>query len=238
VRRSVSADPAAAELQAAFDRLYAEGGLGRVLDVGCGRVPALAIPSDVHLVGIDVDGRAVAENESLDERIVGDVQRYPLPSKSMDAVLCWNVLEHLVEPERAIEKIAQALRDGGILAVSVPNPYSLKGILTKLTPYAFHRWAYRRLLGSSLTPYPTYMRRIIAPKALARACSRHGLELEYSEVQAAKIEERLPLLLRIAWKCAEMSLRALSFGRYEPTLSEAVFLFRKVSGFQGSTRRA
>src|SRR5687768_16793915 len=103
----VSKSPPTAELAAVFSDMHAEGGLRRVLDVGCGSAPAVAIPADVHLIGIDVDERAVTENESLNERIVGDVQRYPLPPDSMDAVLCWNVLEHLAEPERAIENIAR-----------------------------------------------------------------------------------------------------------------------------------
>jgi SAM-dependent methyltransferase len=220
-------DPAAAQLQPWFGELYAEGALGRLLDVGCGRVTPLPLPASVYLVGIDVDARAVAENESLDERIVGNIEDHPLPPDSMDAVLCWNVLEHLPEPERALENIARTLRAGGILAISVPNLYSLKGIITKLTPYSFHRWAYRRLLGSQLTPYRTYMRRVIGPKALPRVCGRHGLELEYRQLYAPAFEERLPMVLRITWKLTLRVLNALSLGRYDPGLSEAIFLFRK-----------
>jgi SAM-dependent methyltransferase len=210
-----------------FDQLHANGALERVLDVGCGRVPPLHLPASVFLVGIDVDARAVAENESLDERIVGNIEDHPLPPESMDAVVCWNVLEHLAEPERAVENMARALRAGGVLAISAPNPYSLKGILTKLTPYCFHRWAYRRLLGSQLTPYRTCMRRAIGPGILPRVCSRYGLDLEYHQLHRATLEDFLPRPLGITWRAMLTVLKGLSFGRYDPSLSEAVFLFRK-----------
>ncbi len=44
-----------------------------------------------------------------------------VPSASLDAVVCNNVLEHLWEPERALQHIRRALRPGGIAFINVPS---------------------------------------------------------------------------------------------------------------------
>jgi 2-polyprenyl-3-methyl-5-hydroxy-6-metoxy-1,4-benzoquinol methylase len=210
--------------------MHADGSLHTVLDFGCGRITPLKVPPEVSLIGVDVDEEAVSANESLDERIVADIQcdlSSRIVPRSIDAALCWNVLEHLQDPERAIENVARSLRPKAILAVGTPNPFSLKGVLTKLTPYGFHRWAYRKLLGSPLTPHPTVMRLEIAPRALPSLCKRYGLELEHYELRAGNVHERLPLLFRIGWILTDSLLTVLSVGRYDPGLSEAFFLFRK-----------
>jgi SAM-dependent methyltransferase len=42
-------------------------------------------------------------------------------SRSLDAVICNNVLEHLWEPRRALEHIRRSLRGGGIAFINVPS---------------------------------------------------------------------------------------------------------------------
>src|SRR5439155_1728066 len=82
---------------------------------------------------------------SVDEKILGDIQTYPLPN-DLDAVVCWDVLEHLPEPDRALRNFFQAVKPGGVIVVKSPNTRSLKALVTKLTPLRFHTWYYRRLL--------------------------------------------------------------------------------------------
>ena len=43
------------------------------------------------------------------------------PSASLDVVLCISALEHLSEPQRAVQSFRRLLRPGGILLVNVPS---------------------------------------------------------------------------------------------------------------------
>ena len=44
-----------------------------------------------------------------------------VPSESLDAVICNNVLEHLWEPQRAVRHIRRALRKNGVAFLNVPS---------------------------------------------------------------------------------------------------------------------
>lgn len=103
-------------------------GLDRVLELGCGRGDTLAFLKREGLCrwagGVELfpDAAAVAR-ERLDWLLEGDVERLDLPlePESLDAVLCLDVLEHLVDPWRMIRRLTALLRPGGVLVASVPN---------------------------------------------------------------------------------------------------------------------
>jgi SAM-dependent methyltransferase len=168
----------------------------RVLDAGCGSRRPVARDPDLFVVGLDISKEALTQNAGLDERILGDLQDYPLPPESFEEILCQDVLEHLPEPERALSNLAQALAPGGMLTIGVPNLLSLKGLVTKLAPFWFHRWVYRRLFHSEYEPAPTYFRWTIRPGSLRSAARRHGLAIERSFVYSAS----LPHLSWLGWR--------------------------------------
>ena len=203
----------------------------RVLDAGCGAELPFRIPGATELVGIDISPDALALNTELDSAIVGDIQTYPLPPESFDLVICWNVLEHLPNPVVAVENMTRALRPGGILVLGLPNLWSLKGLLTRATPHRFHVWAYRRLLGDTDAgspghgPFPTYLRREIAPGRLVSLGRRHGLEPLYLSTYA--VPDPLSGGLGAVWRSVLRVLRALSAGRWDPAASEHVAVLRR-----------
>lgn len=51
---------------------------------------------------------------------VGSVQNLPLSSRSIDVVLCFNVLEHVSDGEGSLCKIKRVFRGGGTLYAFVP----------------------------------------------------------------------------------------------------------------------
>lgn len=153
----------------------------RVLDAGCGANAHLAFgglrPSSLegaHVTGLDIDGAALAANRRLDERIVGSVETYPLPNEAFDIVVCWDVLEHLRRPYMALDNLQRALKPGGLMILGFPNVLSLKGIVTKVTPYSFHRWVYKYVYRSDLKPYPTVLRLALRPSAVRRWAEARG----------------------------------------------------------------
>ena len=174
-----------ADLQKTIDRLLAEVETLRVLEAGCGSASHVDFPPSRWLVGIDLSEKQLALNPSLDERILGDIQTYDYEPNSFDVVVCWNVLEHVREPEEALRRFFRAIKPGGIAVLACPNPRSVKGLVTRLTPHRFHVWFYRRILGSKLAgtddhgPFPTIMSRDIAPEMICATAAAQGLKVEF-----------------------------------------------------------
>jgi SAM-dependent methyltransferase len=103
---------------------YATG--GAILDVGCGEGKFLWTldPDRWKRLGLEVDRRVV---DAVRERVAGvqmeagDLGSVRLDPGSLDVVTFWHVLEHLLDPAAAVARVAAALREGGLLIVSLPN---------------------------------------------------------------------------------------------------------------------
>jgi SAM-dependent methyltransferase len=97
-----------------------------ILDVGCGAAnsyaPRVAARASSY-VGVDVSGAAIklARLNGLDARQIDDAGELPFADESFDAAICIEVLEHLLEPDRAAAEVHRVLRPGGTLLVSAPN---------------------------------------------------------------------------------------------------------------------
>lgn len=105
--------------------------LGRVLDVGCAQgtnADALRARGASHLAGVEIDpGFAAAARERYDEVVLGSVpDDLGWDDGSFDTVLAYDVLEHLVDPWKAVQRLSALLRPGGRLHVSLPNARSKK----------------------------------------------------------------------------------------------------------------
>jgi len=99
----------------------------RVLDVGCaagalGRAIKDARPGTV-VDGIDREPAALERAAGLlDEvRCIDLDGPLPEPVASYDAILCGDVLEHLVDPWRVLRWLTAQLVDGGCVVASIPN---------------------------------------------------------------------------------------------------------------------
>jgi SAM-dependent methyltransferase len=187
----------------------------RVLDAGCGSEMNIELPANAHVVGIDVSSEALVQNASLDERIVGDLETIELRPKSFDLIVCWDVLEHLRRPGRVLDGFAGALAEEGLLVLGAPNVLSVKGVVTKYTPYSFHRWIYRRAASSRSAPHRTFLRLAMSPRAVRRWALRAGLTVEYLGYYEAPIQARLRQTLGLSgwrWKAIGTAVRTLSLG--------------------------
>jgi SAM-dependent methyltransferase len=82
-----------------------------------------------------------------------------------DVIAMWHVLEHLRRPSLALERAAQNLRPGGVLALAVPNPESLQFRLLR------GRWAH--------VDAPRHLF-LLPLHAVSDAVARHGLDLAFA----------------------------------------------------------
>ena len=195
-----------------------------VLDAGCGRQSQLEPPAPAHVVGIDAVEAELAENQDLDEKIVGDIETYPLQPAAYDLIVCWDVLEHLRRPERGLDNLARALRPRGLIVIKVPNVLSVKGLVTKWTPVWLRRRIVRRMLPGvpeEYSPFPSFHRFSIAPRRLRARLEEHGLEVTFAGLYEADMQKRARARRRLAglpWRVLE-GLARVTGGRIavEPT---------------------
>ncbi|HLV68847.1 MAG TPA: methyltransferase domain-containing protein [Polyangiaceae bacterium] len=99
-------------------RLIERHAHGVVLDAGSGRAPYKQTLRErgVHLVTIDV------ENRSGDVTHIADIQDMPvIGTRSVDTIVCTEVLEHVPRPWDAVSEMARVLKPGGLLILSVPH---------------------------------------------------------------------------------------------------------------------
>ena len=100
------------------------GGRGRLLDVGCatGVLVEAARARGWTAVGIDVSSFAVAQchGRGLDVRH-GDLVNTGLEPEQFDAVVLDDTIEHLPDPDRALQQVYRVLRSGGLVTLNTPN---------------------------------------------------------------------------------------------------------------------
>lgn len=110
-------------------------GEGDLLDVGCAYGLFLAeARNHFSVMGCDVSGHAVMEaKKRLPETEIAETDVFGIQgSERFDVVTCFDVLEHLEDPEEAMRHIFDILRPGGALAVTVPVYDTPAGWLVRL----------------------------------------------------------------------------------------------------------
>jgi 2-polyprenyl-3-methyl-5-hydroxy-6-metoxy-1,4-benzoquinol methylase len=195
----------------------------KILEAGCGAdSPVKLEQAGNYVVGIDISKKQIERNKVVNEGIVGDIQSYPLQKSEFDMIICWNVLEHLEHPDRALENFKNAIKPGGLIVIGIPNVLSIKGLVTKYTPHAFHIFFYKYVYrNASLTgkddtgPFKTFLKYSISLPAIKKFAAKNNLKLIYNDSSDGGIWiKNSSKLAYYAFKGAKDLLKVLSFGRF------------------------
>jgi len=191
-----------------------------VLEAGCGRFKHFAYPDTMRIAGIDISPEQLELNDYADEKYLGDVQTFRL-DRQFDAVVSIFVLEHLDDPPAALARMLEWTRPGGLLIIAVPNLMSVKGLVTKFTPFWFHHLAYRLFYRVEYSIFPTTLKASVAPRALRRFFADHEILLEeYGR-------ETLARPFNYIYGGLMSLLRILSLWRWRPERSNYRLVVRK-----------
>lgn len=105
----------------------------RLLDIGCGSgawAPMLRDLGVESLVGVDVSERSVrAGGERYDQVVCSPIETVnlgELGEERFDTIVAADVLEHLVDPWRELQRWRDWVTPGGELVISVPNLRDLR----------------------------------------------------------------------------------------------------------------
>jgi SAM-dependent methyltransferase len=106
---------------------------GHILDVGCGRKPYASLFEKLETyTGIDIPV-TMHGLEQVD--VVSTAINLPFQTNSFDAILCTEVLEHLSEPEVAVQEMGRVIQPSGYLLITVPFSEQLHE-----EPYDYYRF--------------------------------------------------------------------------------------------------
>ena len=106
-----------------FSRYLSPG--ASCLDYGCGN--AKRYGASLAADGVDYRGFDISEQlrhkrcRSPEGRSIKRRGENQLPDATMDAAICFEVLEHLMEPQLALAELQRCLKPGGHAILSVPN---------------------------------------------------------------------------------------------------------------------
>ena len=108
---------------------------GRVLDFGCGAKPyEFLFKSASEYIGLDTHSSGHNHNHSrVDIYFDGDF--IPFPDESFDAVLAFQVLEHIKDPASILAEIRRVLKTSGKFLITAPLVWPEHEV-----PYDFNRW--------------------------------------------------------------------------------------------------
>ena len=106
------------------------GNKKEVLDIGCrdGELTKHYI-ADNQVLGLDIDKVALEraqEKTGMKIRQVDLNGDWDIANESFDRVVACEVIEHLYHPKVVLEKIAAALKPGGLLIGTIPHAFSLQ----------------------------------------------------------------------------------------------------------------
>ena len=147
----------------------------RVLDVACG-AGLVAIPLAEQ--GYRVDGVDLSEGsiETARRRApagttfrVGDATALEAPDEAYDAVLLFDMLEHVEEPARVLAEAGRVVRPGGVVAFNTFNQTPLSWLV------AVHGF---RFVVREAPDHIHVWRLFLAPSTLAAYAERAGLTVE------------------------------------------------------------
>ena len=98
---------------------------GTLLDLGCSSGAFLEFmrSESWKLFGVEMSAEEAktAEARSNAHVFVGNILDAPFRPESFDAITCFDVLEHLYEPQQVMVRVSEWLKPGGIFYVLVPN---------------------------------------------------------------------------------------------------------------------
>ncbi len=191
-----------------------------ILEAGCGRLSHWEYPAGTAVTGLDISQDQLDRNERVQKKFLGDVQTWET-GRQWNVVASVYVLEHIDDPRRAVTNMLSWTRPGGLLVLAVPNALSLKGLVTKFTPFGFHGWFYRNIYRRPHAIFPTVMDWSITPANLRRQLAGHAIVLERFDT------ETLSRVFNIPYQFLVGLLRVVTLGRWKAGNSNYLLVVRK-----------
>jgi SAM-dependent methyltransferase len=98
---------------------YSENIKGKTLDIGCGSKPYVSLFHVKDYIGMDIDASGHEHNHSKID-VFYDGMKIPFDDNTFDSIVCFEVLEHVFNPEDFLKEAYRVLGHGGKALFTVP----------------------------------------------------------------------------------------------------------------------
>ena len=208
----------------------------RILEAGCGQYWPLNLKGiQFTLTGVDINKDALHIRQTryndLSEIIIGDLRSLDLEKNRYDVIYNSYVLEHIDGAERVLEKFANWLKPGGILILRMPDRNSVRGFVTRITPFWFHmfynkyivRWRHAGKAGFG--PYPTFYDPIVSRAGIQQYCRNHHFNIkeEYGQRSGLRSQGITGFLIYLFVR----SVSLLSLGKLAWEYTDLTYILEK-----------
>jgi 2-polyprenyl-3-methyl-5-hydroxy-6-metoxy-1,4-benzoquinol methylase len=97
----------------------------RVLDIGCGEGATAFefLRHSAHVTAIDIRNQFLYHHSPINFKLM-PAEQLAFPENEFDIIILQDVLEHTIEPEKALSEATRALKSSGIIYLSTPNRLS------------------------------------------------------------------------------------------------------------------
>ncbi len=218
------------EVQQTIDRLLEDVPLPKILEAGCGSATHFQFTPHSTLVGIDISQEELDRNKALSEKILGDIQTYDLSGRNFDAIICYFVFEHLEQPEQALTNFIRGLAGNGVIVIVAPNIFSLAGLITKFSPFWFHKLV-KRALSDKNPLFPTLYRLSMAPWRVRQFATRERLTIHYFRLYQDWWSWKLcqqSIFIKAVLTTLRLLFRVLTLGKWDIFLGTYTVIIGKV----------
>jgi ubiquinone/menaquinone biosynthesis C-methylase UbiE/glycosyltransferase involved in cell wall biosynthesis len=125
-----------------------------VLDAACGEGfgTALLAKTAQHVIGVDISEQAIAHaqekyTQSNCEFKTGSVAALPIEDQSIDVVVSFETIEHVVEQEIFVSEIKRCLKPNGTLIISSPDRDAYNTMNPEPNPFHLHEMSYNEFIS-------------------------------------------------------------------------------------------
>jgi SAM-dependent methyltransferase len=201
-----------------------------ILEAGCGQYWPLDLKGiQFTLTGNDIDKDVLhlrkAKHNDLNEMIVGDLRFLDLEKNGYDVIYNSYVLEHIEGAERVLENFSNWLKPRGILILRIPDRNSVRGFVTRVTPFWFHLFYVKYIVGlrdagkTGFGPFPAFYDPIVSRAGIYEFCRKNGFivkeEFGHGSIESKGIRGVLIYLLvrtvslfslgKLAWEHSDLT---------------------------------
>jgi SAM-dependent methyltransferase len=215
----------------------------QVADLGCGSGYGSEIIADSADCVIGVDAESVCSDTISTPSMRASISYYQatlgtgqlsdvITDASMDAAICFETLEHVTDPQRALGEIAEILKPGGTLILSVPNSVAERTDPEGLMSNRFHRRMYSISSISELLTSNGFSVKEVLGQPLAAEVNRNETRLIRRKQTAGRIGDEKVLHSR-----ETIQRLALVIGYPEPRDVERSYSLIIIAQRNSSTER-
>lgn len=210
----------------------------QILEAGCGRSWPYRLEGVRYtLTGVDKDVDALKIRKEtfadLDIEIEGDLRSIDLGEERFDVIYCSYVLEHIGNADLVVRNFIKWSKPNGIIIIKVPDPQSVKGFITRITPHWFHVLFYRLVLRKKNAgrpgygPYETFYSPVISRNGMHKFCENESngvtLVAEYGDGHAKPGRGIMKTLLFVL----RMLVSKISFGTLSYKHANLLYVLKK-----------